>query len=175
MSAEALKAALPDYAKDLKLNIGALLKETILSDQQKYGCFLACAYAIGQPDVVRSINAECDKVLSLAAKKAARSAAAIMSMNNVYFRAIHIMQDQSYAEMPAKLRMNAIGSPGIEKADFELFSMAVSAVNGCGLCMDAHEKEMREHGVTPEQIQASLRIAAVVNGASRVMAAEHAA
>jgi alkyl hydroperoxide reductase subunit D len=70
--------------------------------------------------------------------------------------------------------MQVIGAPGIDKADFELFCMAVSAVNGCGKCMDAHEEELRKAGFTTEQIQASVRIGAVVNGVARTLAAEAA-
>ena len=175
MSLDTLKSALPEYAKDLKLNLGSLANETILSDQQKYGCMLACAFAIGQGDVVRAIAAEVEDRISPEASGAAKAAAAIMGMNNVYYRAVHLISNDTYATMPAKLRMNAIARPGIEKADFELFSMAVSAVNGCGMCMDSHEAELRKAGLTSEQIQASLRIGAVVNAVSRVLAAEQAA
>ncbi len=171
MSIDTLKSALPDYAKDLKLNLGSLLNETILTDQQKYGCYLACAFAVGQPDVVRAVTAEADGKLSPEAARAAKAAAAIMGMNNVYYRATHLVKNEVYTTLPAKLRMNVIGAPGIEKADFELFSMAVSAVNGCGMCLDAHEAELRKAGMTSEQIQASLRIGAVVNAVSRVIAA----
>ncbi|MEL6753502.1 MAG: carboxymuconolactone decarboxylase family protein [Pseudomonadota bacterium] len=174
MSIDTLKSSLPDYAKDLKLNLGSLLNETILTDQQKYGCYLACAFAVGQPDVINAVAAEVDGKLSEDAKRAAKAAAAIMGMNNVYYRAVHLMKNDTYGTLPAKLRMNVIGAPGIEKADFELYSMAVSAVNGCGMCLDAHEVELRKHGMTSEQIQASLRIGAVVNAVSRVLAAEAA-
>lgn len=175
MSVDTLKSALPDYAKDLKLNIGSLLNETVLSDQQKFGCFLACAYAVGQPDVVRAIAAETESKLSPEAARAAKAAAAIMGMNNVYYRATHLLKNDTYTTLPARLRMNVIGAPGIDKADFELFSMAVSAVNGCGMCLDAHDAELRKAGFTSEQIQASIRIGAVVNAVSRVLAAEAAA
>lgn len=175
MSIDTLKSALPDYAKDLKLNLGSLLNETILTDQQKYGCYLACAYAVGQPDVVKAINSEVDGKLSPEAMNAAKAAAAIMGMNNVYYRAMHLLSNEVYATLPAKLRMNVIGAPGIDKADFELYSTAVSAVNGCGMCLDSHEGVLRKHGMTSEQIQASIRIGAVVNAVSRVLAAEIAA
>jgi lipoyl-dependent peroxiredoxin subunit D len=174
MSIDTLKSALPDYAKDLKLNLGSLLNETILTDQQKYGCYLACAFAVGQTDVVRAVTAEAEGKLSPEAAQAAKAAAAIMGMNNVYYRATHLVKNEVYTTLPAKLRMNVIGAPGIDKADFELFSMAVSAVNGCGMCLDAHEAELRKAGMTSEQIQASLRIGAVVNAVSRVIAAEAA-
>ena len=175
MSIDTLKSAMPDYAKDLKLNIGSLANETILNDQQKYGCMLACAYAVGQPDAVKAVAAEVADKLAPEASEAAKAAAAIMGMNNVYYRGIHLISNETYRTMPAKLRMNVIGKPGIDKGDFELFCMAVSAVNGCGMCLDSHEAELRKAGFTSEQIQASIRIGAVINAVSRVIAAEQAA
>jgi alkyl hydroperoxide reductase subunit D len=172
MSIDTLKSALPDYAKDLKLNIGSLANETILNDQQKYGCMLACAYAIGTAEIIRAMREEAETRLSPEVAKAAKAAAAIMGMNNVYYRSIHLLSSETYKTLPARLRMNVIGAPGIEKADFELFSMAVSAVNGCGMCLDAHEAELRKAGFTSEQIQASIRIASVINAVARVLTAE---
>ncbi len=173
MSIEDLKARLPAYAKDLKLNLGSLANESELSDQQKYGCMLASAHAVGQPDVVKAIAAEASAKLSPEAQNAAAAASAIMAMNNVYYRAVHLLSADTYKTMPAKLRMNVIGTPGIEKADFELFSLAVSAINGCGMCLDAHEAELRKHGLSSTQVQAALRIAAVINAVSRVLLTEN--
>ena len=95
-----------------------------------------------------------------------------MAMNNVYYRATHLMDAEDYRKMPAKLRMNVIGSPGVEKVDFELWALAVSAINGCGMCLDSHEKVVRKAGLTSDQVQAALRIAAVVSAAAAVMDAE---
>jgi alkyl hydroperoxide reductase subunit D len=174
MSLDTLKSRMPDYAKDLKLNLGSLVNETVLTDQQKYGCMLASAHAVGEPVTLRALAAEAQGKMTPEAIKAAKAASAIMGMNNVYYRATHLISNTTYTTVPAKLRMNVIGSPGIDKADFELFSLAVSAVNGCGMCLDAHEAELRKHGLTTDQIQAGLRIGAVVNAAARVMAAESA-
>ena len=90
-------------------------------------------------------------------------------------RAIHLMDNAEYRTLPARLRMNIIRDPGVEKADFELFELAVSAINGCGACMGAHEGALKgHHGLSNVAIQAALRIAAVVNAVSRVVAAEAA-
>lgn len=174
MSLENLKTLIPDYAKDIRLNIGSLANETILTEQQKYGCFLACAHATGETATLRAVDAEVRRFLSPEAVTAAKAASAIMGMNNVYYRATHLVSNTTYQTMPARLRMNVIGNPGVPKADFELWSMAVSAINGCGMCLDAHEAELRKHGMTSEQIQAALRIGAVVNAVAGVMAAENA-
>jgi alkyl hydroperoxide reductase subunit D len=176
MSIDALRELLPAYAKDLSLNLSTLAGETTLNDQQKWGTFVAAAYAVGQPDVVRQVNAAAEAFgASIEALTAARAAAAIMGMNNVYYRTLHLVSNHEYRTLPARLRMNVIGNPGVEKADFELWSFAVSAINGCGMCLDSHEAELRKHGVPSAQIQTALRIASVVNAVSRVIAAEKAA
>ena len=176
MSLDALRETLPAYAKDLSLNLSSLAAETVLTDQQKWGAFVASAHAVGTPVVVRAVEIGAEAAgLSSEALTAAKAAAAIMGMNNVYYRAVHLLSNKEYATLPARLRMNVLASPGVEKADFELWSTAVSAVNGCGMCLDAHEAELKKHGVTAQQIQAALRIAAVVNAVSRVVAGEAAA
>lgn len=174
MNLETLKSTLPDYAKDLKLNLGTLSNEMSLNDQQKWGTFLACAFAVGEPKTIQAMIGEVAGKLTPEAIKAAKSAASIMAMNNVYYRFTHLVNNEVFLTAPAKLRMSVIGAPGIERADFELYCMAVSAVNGCGKCMDAHEEELRKAGFTTEQIQASIRIGAVVNAVARTLAAEAA-
>ena len=176
MSLDALRESLPDYAKDLSLNLSSLAGETVLNDQQKWGCFVACAYAVGVPSVVKAINRAAEAAgLSPEAANAAKAAAAIMGMNNVYYRALHLMHNQEYRTLPARLRMNVIANPGVDKNDFELWCTAVSAINGCGACLDSHEKVLRDHGVANTVVQAALRIGSVVNAVSRVAAAEAAA
>ena len=176
MGLDALRAALPDYAKDLSLNLSSLVSENVLNDQQKWGCFVASAHAVGAPAVVQAVEAAAAEAgLSDEAKTAAKAAAAIMGMNNVYYRALHIMHNPEYRALPARLRMSVAANPGVDKVDFELWEMAVSAINACGACLDAHEGELKKHGVPATAIQASLRIAAVVNAVSRVVAGEAAA
>jgi alkyl hydroperoxide reductase subunit D len=174
MSIDALRDHIPDYAKDIRLNLGTLASETVLSDQQKWGSFLASALAAGNAAVIKAVAAEIDGKLSTEATTAAKAAAAIMGMNNVYYRATHLMSAKDYATMPAKLRMNVIGNPGVDKVDFELWSLAVSAVNGCGMCLDSHEKVVRKAGLSADQVQAALRIAATVNAAAQTLTAEAA-
>ncbi|PWE18537.1 alkyl hydroperoxide reductase [Marinicauda salina] len=175
MSLDALKERIPEYAKDLKLNLSSLARETVLDDQKKFGAFLAAAYAVGEPETLKSIAAEVEGKLSGEAVAAARAAASIMGMNNVYYRFLHLVKSPDYKTLPAKLRMNVIANPGVDKADFELWSLVVSAINGCGACIDSHEAELRKAGLSTEQIQAGVRIGAVVNGVAAVVRAENAA
>jgi alkyl hydroperoxide reductase subunit D len=175
MSLESLKDHLPDYAKDIRLNLSSLARETALDDQKKYGCFLASAWATGNGPLIRAVLGEVDGKLSAEAITAAKAAAAVMGMNNVYYRFVHLASAKDYKTLPARLRMNVIANPGVDKADFELWSLAVSAINGCGMCIDAHDAELRKHGVTADQIQTAVRIASVVNAAASVIEAEAAA
>ena len=174
MTIDALREQIPDYAKDIRLNLGTLASETSLTDQQKWGAFLASALATGNAAVIKAVSAEVGGKLSGEALTAAKAAAAIMAMNNVYYRATHLMASEEYIKLPAKLRMNVIGKPGVDKVDFELWSLAVSAINGCGMCLDAHEKVVRKAGMTLDQVQTALRIAAAVNAAADTLTAEAA-
>ena len=171
MSLKDLVDTLPDFAKDLRLNVGSLLSDQSLSDQRKYGLLLACAHGTGYRPIVAAVEAEVEGKLSPEAANAARAAAAVMAMNNVYYRFVHLASNPEYGKLPARLRMNVIGSPGIEKDDFELFSLAVSAMNGCGACIDSHERVLQQHGVKVETIQAAVRIASVIKAVATVHAA----
>lgn len=171
MSIDALKEALPDYAKDLKLNLSSLAGETALSEQQRWGTFLATAIASRNATVMAAMEAEAAQRLSPDAAAAARIAAAIMAMNNIYYRFVHLVGGD-YQSMPAKLRMNAMSKPGVDKVDFELWSLAVSAVNGCGMCLESHEHMLRQAGASAEAIQTAARIAAVVHAVAVTLEAE---
>jgi alkyl hydroperoxide reductase subunit D len=93
-----------------------------------------------------------------------------MAMNNVYYRFVHLVSNPEYGTKPARLRMNFIGQHGIPKEAFELFSLAVSAMNGCGMCIDSHERILLEHGVKTDAIQSAARIGAVMKAIATVHA-----
>ncbi len=166
MSIESLRARLPDFLKDVRLNLSALANEETLPGPTKWGLLLACAIASRNAEVREAFGAEAAAHLTPEAQDAARATAAIMAMNNVYYRSVHLASNQEYAKMPARLRMNVIGNPGVPKTDFELWCLAVSAINGCGACIDAHEKVLRESGVSAEAVHAALRYAAIVQSAA---------
>ena len=130
-----LKNLIPEHAKDLKLNVATVLSAEGapgLSEQQMLGVALCSAIAARNPTLLREIETLVASKLDAAQLTAARAAAAIMGMNNVYYRFVHLVDNPDYARLPAKLRMNVIGNPGVPKVDFELYSLAVSAINGCG-------------------------------------------
>ena len=174
MSIDRLKEGLPAYAKDLKLNLGNVTTSTALSPRQVWGAMVASALASRNKHVIGAIVAEASGKLSPEELQGAKAAAAIMAMNNIYYRSAHLLEKPDYLQMPARLRMSIIANPGVEKLDFELWSLAVSAVNGCGMCLAAHEKEVLGKGATKEGVQDALRIAAVVHAVSVVLENEEA-
>jgi alkyl hydroperoxide reductase subunit D len=178
MTIEAIRDQLPDYARDLRLNLGSVLTPSGapgLNEKQIASIALSTAIASRNPQLVREIEAWAQPQLDEASINASRAAAAIMGMNNIYYRFLHLVEDGEYQTMPARLRMNVIGNPGIDKLDFELLSLAVSAVNGCGLCVTAHERKLREGGVTRESIQSAVRIASVIHAVAGVLEYQAAA
>ncbi len=176
MSVTELKKALPDYAKDIRLNLSSVLKREGapgLGEEQIFGVALASAHATDNPEFARQMEALVQEKVSEATVTAAKAAASIMAMNNVYYRFLHLVSDEEYKKMPAGLRMNVIGQPGVAKEDFELYSLAVSAINGCGLCVENHEKALRKAGMGRDAVQSTVRIAAVINAAATTV--RHAA
>lgn len=174
MSLDDLKASLPDYAKDLKLNLGGVLTSPNLTAQQIWGTALASAIASRNDDLLRTIESEAAQHLTPAALTASKAAAAVMGMNNIYYRFVHLSSNPDFKKLPARLRMNVIGNPGVDKLDFELWSLAVSAVNGCGMCIEAHEHEVLTKGATKEAVQDVIRIAAVLHAVAVTLDAERA-
>lgn len=168
MSIENIKNAIPDYAKDLKLNLGSLVNEDSLDPQKFWGTMLATSLAGRNDFVIREIEEEAAQNLSPEALNGAKAAAAIMAMNNVYYKFTGMMGGD-YHTMPARLRMNVIGNPGVDKVDFELWALAVSAINGCQFCVKSHEKKLIADGLTTAHIQDAVRIAAVVQAVSAVL------
>jgi alkyl hydroperoxide reductase subunit D len=166
MNLNDLRNTLPDYAKDLKLNLDSVLSETGaagLDGAQVRAIALASAIAARHAPLVSAIEGFAVEQLSPAQVHGARAAAAIMAMNNIYYRATHLIHNDEYGTLRTGLRMNVMANPGLDKATFELASLAVSAINGCGACMDSHERVVREHGISAQGVQSTLKIAAVIH------------
>ena len=170
MSLKQFAESLPEYAKDIRLNLGSILSDQLIGEERKLALLLCCAHGSGYKPLVDAAEAEVAGKLSEQVANAARGAAALMAMNNVYYRFVHLVANPEYGKMPARLRMNFIGSHGIAKEDFELMSLAVSAMNGCGMCIDSHERVLQQHNVKAETIQAAARVAAVVKAVATVHA-----
>jgi len=166
MTINDIKSALPDYAKDLRLNLESVLTENGapgLTDLQIRAIALASAIASRNAALTAAIEAFAAEKLSDAELGGAKAAAAMMAMTNIYYRFTHNAANKDYETLRTSLRMNVMANPGIEKQAFELASLAVSAINGCSTCLDSREKVIREHGATAQGVQSAVRIAAVIH------------
>jgi len=169
MQLEQLLETIPEYARDLKVNMGTVLRQTELTPRQAWGTAVSCAMACRNPQLLEAVIEEASKHLDETAMFAAKGAAAVMGMNNVFFRFRHLSSNERYAEMPARLRMQMVARHGSDPVDFELWCLAVSAINACGTCVDAHEKVLKEKGVGEETILAAVRIASTIHGLAAVV------
>lgn len=173
-SLEAIRQALPEEATDLKLNLQAVLSDGSLTLAQRYGVALSVAYASGNRALTHALEGAAESTVEAGAlalvRVDARTAAAVMSMNNVFYRFRHLVGRPEYEKLPARLRMNRLAKPASSKIDLELFSLAVSAVNACETCVQSHERVLVGHGVTELQIHDAVRIAATVHAVAVVAA-----
>lgn len=162
---EALGNRLPDSARDLRLNLGAVLGDGTLSLAQRWGSAITAAITARNPEL-RDAMLQGARAAGVdeAVIDDARAAAAIMGMNNVFYRGRHLIGKESYQKKPARLRMNRIAKPATTRLDFELFCIVASAITGCGDCLKSHEHTVIEGGLTEDHVHDALRIASVVNG-----------
>ena len=175
MALDELIGGLPAYAKDLKLNYSSLVKQSAdLTPQQLWGSVVVAAIATRNGELTTEVIAEAEGILTPGALDAAKAAAAIMGMNNIYYRFHHLTSNEKYATLPARLRMNVLRGHSVEPVDFELWCLVVSAINACGKCVDSHEKVLREKGATEELINAAVRVASVVHAIGVVLDSERA-
>jgi len=174
MNLEELMETIPAYGRDLKLNFSSLKLQPDLNEQQAWGTIVASAVASRNAELTQAVLAEAATHLSGPALEAAKAAAAVMGMNNVYYRFLHLASNENYKTIPARLRMNVIRNHGIDPVDFELWCAAVSAINGCSACVDSHEKVVREKGMSEASVLSAIRLAAVIHGLATVLDTEKA-
>jgi alkyl hydroperoxide reductase subunit D len=161
-----LRELIPEPARDLKLNLQSVLGESSLTPAQRWGVAVATAIASRNARLREAVIADARGAVEAAVVDDGIAAAALMGMNNVLYRFRHLVEKSSYGDRPARLRMNRMVKPATNKVDFELFSLAVSAVNGCGTCMQAHEKVVLAGGLSEEQVFDAVRIASTIHGAA---------
>jgi alkyl hydroperoxide reductase subunit D len=163
---EKLREALPDAAKDTRLNLQSVFQSSTLSAEQLWGTAIASAIATRNREVAQAVFADAQGKVDANVIEDAKAAASLMAMNNVYYRFRHMVGKESYATKPARLRMNWIGKPLGSKVDFELFCLAVSAINGCEACIRSHEQVVIDGGLGEEQVHDAVRIAAVIQASA---------
>jgi alkyl hydroperoxide reductase subunit D len=169
MNIDMLKDLIKDYAKDIRINLDQVLSlegAPGLTETQIYGIFLASSYATQNSDLKEIALEIVKSKLTPEEIEGIKRASAIMGMNNIYYRYLHNLEGQDeLKKLPAKLRMMVIGNPGIDKVNFELYSLAVSAINGCGMCINAHVNEVKKAGIEDLGVQSVIRIASVTHAA----------
>jgi lipoyl-dependent peroxiredoxin subunit D len=164
---EELRASIPESARDIKLNLQSVLQTETLTPAQRWGTAIASAVAARSTVLRDALIADARAAeVSEAVIEDALAAAALMAMNNVYYRFRHVIGKPSYGEKPARLRMQRIARPAAAKVDFELFCLAVSAINGCEMCVRSHEHVVLNGDLSEDQVHDAVRIAATVNGAA---------
>jgi alkyl hydroperoxide reductase subunit D len=164
-----LKSQVPSFAKDLRINLGNVLQSEHLTEQQLWGTALAVAVSVRNPVLLAAVSADAREKLDGEAYEDALTAASLMAMNNIYYRFVHLVPETSYGKMPARLRMQGMAQTRVAKADFELWSLAVSAVNGCGMCLASHERTLVGEGISREAVQDAVRLASVLHAAAVIL------
>jgi len=159
---ESLRATLPEVARDSKLNIQAVLQESTLSESQRWGVAIASAVATRSPLLLKAVLQDAAGSVTPETREDALAAASLMAMNNVYYRFRHLVGKDAYSQKPARLRMNRLAKTAGNKIDFELFCLAVSAINACEACIQSHEKTVLGGGLSEDQVHDAVRIASVV-------------
>lgn len=164
-----LKESIPDYAKDAKLNLDAVINRSSLDKIEAEACALAAAFAAGNTKLWTWVQSQMEDQTEATA---AVTAAVTMSQNNVWYPYVEMAADENLSGLPAQLRMNAIATHGgTSKARFEAYSLAASIVGKCHFCVKAHYETLKKEGYTVEQLRDIGRIAAVMAAVSRVMSA----
>jgi lipoyl-dependent peroxiredoxin subunit D len=163
---EALRARLPENARDTKLNLQSVLQAGTLTAAQRWGVAVASAAAARNAELIEAMLADAREEAGDAVIDDALAAASLMAMNNVYYRFRHMVGKPLYDQKPARLRMQRIAKPATNKPDFELFCLAVSAINGCEMCIRSHEAAVIEGGLSEDHVHDAVRIASVVNAAA---------
>lgn len=170
MSIENIKTALPDYAKDMRINIANVLSEEGspgLIEKQIFGSALSVAMAGKNLFLTKNILSASKDILSETDLNGIKTAVSLMGMNNIYYRAVHLSEDENLSKRPAGLRMTMMNSHGLSQKDFEIYSLAVSCLSGCGMCIKSHSEKLKREGLSLFAVQSVIRIAAVIQAVNQ--------
>ena len=167
MSVSNIKQAIPDYAKDLRINLENIFNPENsfgLSEKQVFGTALSVAWACKNSFLSGEIQESSQNILSDQDKEGIKTAVSLMGMNNVYYRSLHLCEDAELSKRPAGLRMMMMKSHGLDQLDFEIYALAVSCLSGCGMCIKSHVAKLKQESLALSAIQQVIKIAAVIQG-----------
>jgi lipoyl-dependent peroxiredoxin subunit D len=166
---DTIKNSIPDHSKDIKLNLDAVINRSGLDEVDAHACALAAAlsagngalaYLIQGSEIFSNNTAECD---------AAKTAASLMGMNNVYYPFVEMTEDSALKGLPAGLRMTAYANhAGVSKKKFEMYALCASIVGKCNFCVKSHYDLLKKEGMTVTELQAVGKIAAVINAVGKI-------
>ncbi len=164
---DTLKDTIPDYAKDTRLNIDAVVKRSTLPIEEAEAVALAAAFATGNTKLWTWMQTQ---IADQKEAEAAITAASLMAMNNVWYPYVEMAEDANLSGLPPQLRMNAISTHGgTTQARFEAYALSASIVGKCHFCVKAHYETLKKEGYTVEQLRDIGRIAAVITAVARVL------
>jgi alkyl hydroperoxide reductase subunit D len=170
---DAIRSAVPEYAKDLRLNLSSVITASSLEPTMAWGAALTAALVSKNEQVIHGILEDAKEHLDETHMNGVKAAAAIMGMSNVWYKFTDLVQDEEVKKQPAKLRMNVvINHGGVSQALFEGWSLAASVVNACGVCINAHASQIRKQELSTQNIVDIGRIAAVVKAVSDTLSFE---
>jgi len=163
-----VKESIPDHAKDIKLNLDAVINRSGLDEVDAHACAFAAAIAASNGDLAFEISMN-GPLMGTDEREAAKTAAALMGMNNVWYPFVEMAADESMKGLPAGLRMNAYATHGgVSKKKFEMYALAASIVGKCHFCVKSHYDILKNEGMTTQELMAVGRIAAVIAAIGKI-------
>jgi alkyl hydroperoxide reductase subunit D len=164
-----VKESIPDHSKDIKLNLDAVMNRSGLDEVDAHACAFAAAVAAGNGDLAFEISMN-GPLMGTDEREAAKTAASLMGMNNIYYPFVEMTEDADLKGLPPGLRMNAYANHGgVSKKKFEMYALAASIVGKCHFCVKNHYDVLKKEGMTVLELQAVGKIAAVVNAINKIV------
>jgi alkyl hydroperoxide reductase subunit D len=166
---EKVKDSIPDHSKDIRLNLDAVINRSLLSVEDTHACALVAALAAGNGELAFAIMSSEELDNFTAEIEAAKTAASLMGMNNVWYPFVEMCNDPELKGLPAGLRMNAYAThAGVSKKKFELYALVASAIGKCHFCVKNHYDVLRKEGMTVQELHHAGKIAAVINAIGKI-------
>jgi alkyl hydroperoxide reductase subunit D len=163
-----VKESIPDHSKDIKLNLDAVMNRSGLDEVDAHACAFAAAVAAGNGDLAFEISMN-GPLMGTDEREAAKTAASLMGMNNIYYPFVEMTEDADLKGIPPGLRMNAYANHGgVSKKKFEMYALAASIVGKCHFCVKNHYDVLKKEGMTVLELQAVGKIAAVIAAVGKI-------